>query len=112
MKFKVLISALLLSLAFNVNADMVVVEQAYEVALSDLRIPRNHAGTIAFKECDSCDYVMKRVNADTQYRLNGRSISLEKFRSALARVQDRDDQPVTVLHHLESDRVSAIAVNL
>jgi hypothetical protein len=112
MKFKVLISALLLSIAFAASADMRVVSQAYEVSLKDLRMPRNHGGTIAFKECDSCEYVMKRVNADTQYRLNGRSISLDKFRFAIGNVEDRKAQPVTVLHHLESDRVTVIAVNL
>lgn len=112
MKFKVLISTLLLSIAFAASADMRVVSQAYEVSLNDIRMPLNLAGTIEFKECDSCDYVMQRVNANTRYQLNGRSISLEEFRFAIEKVEDRKAPTVTVLHHLESDRVTMIAVNL
>ena len=112
MKFKVLISALLLSMALPAAADVTVVEKAYEVALSELRLPRNEAGTIAFKECEYCDYVTKRVTAHTQYRLNGKSISLAKFRTALERVQKRDEEAVTVLHHVESNKVTVVSVNL
>jgi hypothetical protein len=112
MNFKVSISTLLLSIAFTASADMRVISQAYEVSLEDLRMPRNFAGMIEFKECESCDYVMKRVNANTQYQLNGRSISLDKFRFAIGKVEDRKAPTVTVLHHLESDRVTMIAVNL
>ena len=112
MKFKVLISALLLSMALPVSADMVVIEEAYETALSEIRLPRNDAGTLAFKECDSCDYRTIRVTEATQYRLNGKSVSLGKFRFAIAKVDDRDEVAVTVLHHLKKNQVTKVSVNL
>ena len=112
MKFKVLITAIVLSLALPVAAQADVVVQAYEVALSDVRLPRVPNGTIAFKECDRCDYNVMRVGADTRYRLNGTVVRLAKFREVVAGVQDRDSEAVTVLHHIERNQVTEVSVNL
>ena len=112
MKFKVMIAAIVLSLALPVTAQADIVQTGYEVALSNVRLPRSSNGTIAFKECDRCDYVVLRVGADTRYRLNGKPVRLAKFREALATVQDRDGEAVTVLHHLERNQVTEVSVNL
>ena len=112
MKFKVLIAAALIGLALPAAAGNKLIQKAYEVALSDMRLPRVDGGTIAFKECDDCRYVRIRVGNGTTYRLNGQVLPLAKFRAALQRVEDRDDQPVTVLHHLELDLVTDVSVNL
>src|SRR5210317_667904 len=112
MKIKLLIAAALLCMAFPAAAEFTTVQKAYEIALSDLRLPRNKSGTIAFKECDSCDYMTVRVGADTRYTLNGEAVPLKKFREALSVVQNRDNQPVTVLRHIEQNQVTAVLVNL
>lgn len=112
MKFKVMITAMLLGMMLPAAADFTVVQEAYEVALSDIRLPRTESGTIAFKECDSCDYVTVRVGTDTVYRLNGNALSLGKFRAAVSSVEDRDSVPVTVLRHLERNQVTRVSVNL
>ena len=112
MKLTALITAALLCLALPATADFETVQEAYEIALSDLRLPRNPSGTIAFKECESCDYMTVRVGGDTNYTLNCKTVPLKKFREALSLVEDRDDQPVTVLRHLERNQVTAVFVNL
>ncbi len=112
MKLKLLIAAALLSLTLPAVADFKQVAAAYEVALSDVRLPRADGGTIAFKECSTCEYRRIRVGADVSYRLNGKSVSLKQFREAMATVQDREAEAVTVLHHLERNQVTAVSVNL
>ncbi|MCO4812062.1 MAG: hypothetical protein KC572_10695 [Gammaproteobacteria bacterium] len=112
MKLKVLISLVLLSLALPAAADMRIVQNAYEIALSDLRLPRAEGGTIAFKECGTCDYVRLRVAADTRYQINGKAVPLDKFREAMAEVGDPGREAVTVLHHLKRNQVTAVSVNL
>jgi hypothetical protein len=112
MKLKVLIAAVLLSLALPATADMTVVEKAYEISLDNLRLPRAEAGTVAFKECGRCEYVRMRVGTETRYQINGRSVPLSKFRTALSEVQDRDSKAVTVIHHLKRNQVTAVSVNL
>ena len=112
MKTKLLIAIAIMGLALPVAADFTTVQLAYEVALSDVRLPRNEKGTIAFKECDDCEYKTKRVSADVHYRVDGRSVSLEKFREMTDRVADRDNEAVTILHHLEDNRVTEVSVYL
>ncbi len=112
MKFKVLIAAIALSLALPVAAHAEVVQTAYEVALSDVRLPRTPNGTIAFKECRRCDYNVMRVGGDTRYRLNGTLVRLVKFREALSSAPNRDTEAVTILHHLERNQVTEVSVNL
>ena len=112
MKLKVLITAALLSLALPAAADFKQVQEAYEVALSDLRLPRAHGGTIAFKECSTCEYRRVRVGSDMRYRLNDKEISLKAFRDAMATVEDRESKAVTVLYPLERKQVTAVSVYL
>lgn len=112
MKFKVLIAAIILGLALPVAAQFRTIQEAYEVQLSDLRLPHNEVGTVAFKTCDDCPYQTKRVNGNTQWILDGESMSLTKFRKGLRALTDRDNTAVTVLHHLEEDRVTRVSVHL
>ena len=112
MKLKVLISAILLSIAMPAMADWAVIQEAYEVDLDELRLPRNESGTIAFKTCESCDYMTKRVNSTTQYKLNGKPISLAKLQGAISEVANRSEKSAIVLHHLKKDQVTAVSVYL
>lgn len=112
MRLNLVIAVTLLWLALPAAADFTTVEQAYEVALSNVRLPQSESGTIAFKTCDSCDYRTERVAPETRYLVNGRAMPLQKFRIALSRVADRDAEAVTVLHHLKDDRVTEVSVYL
>ena len=110
MKFKVLIAALVLGFALPAMADFKTVAEAHEVSLTDLRVPQSESGTVTFKTCDDCSYLTKRVNKDTQWILNGNALPLAKFRRGVLSITDRDAASVTVLHHLERDRVLRVEV--
>jgi hypothetical protein len=112
MKRKLFIAALMLGLALPAAADFVTIEQAYEVALSEIRLPRSENGTIAFKACDTCNFETKLVDGNTRWLVNGRAVSLEKFREAVEGVVDRDNEAVSISHHLEKNRVTAVSVYL
>lgn len=112
MKTKILISVLLLAVALPASAEFRTVQRAYEVNLAEMRLPQNEAGTISYKSCNSCEFQTTRVNADTSWILNGRSVSLVKFREGVAAAEDRSKATVTVLHHLEKDRITKVTVTL
>lgn len=111
MKFKVLIAALSLVLALPVAAQIQSVTAASELSVADLRLPQNTVGTLGFKPCDECSYVTKRVDGNTEWVFDGSRMSLEKFRRNLRTVTDRSNTPVTVMHHLEDDRVIRVSVH-
>ncbi|NIS89951.1 MAG: hypothetical protein GTN98_07695 [Woeseiaceae bacterium] len=110
MKIKMIVTALLLSLSITVAAQFVTTAEAYEVALSDVRLPNNEVGTIGFKRCPDCDFETRRVNRGTVYEFNGQSMSLEKFKRSLGTVDRSKNIPVQVLHHLESNQVTKVWV--
>jgi len=112
MKIKILITALVLTLALPAAAEFTTVQLAHEVALSDLRLPSHLSGTIGFKGCSTCEYRTERVSESTRYMVNGRSVPLDKFRSTVSRIRNRSEQAVTVLHHLEDDVVTQVSISL
>jgi hypothetical protein len=111
MRFAVLIASITLALSLPSMAQFRTIAEAYEVRLSDLRLPQSEGGTVAYKSCDACAYESKLVSDDVQWVFDGRSLSLEEFRRNLAAVTDRENTPVMVMHHLESDRVTRVSVH-
>lgn len=107
---KTLTIAILLCFGVPAAAEFVLVSEAHEVALRDLRLPGNANGTLSFKPCETCDYQTVRVTAATEYEANDRLYPLQEFRSQLENVSNPTEVTVTVLHHLESDTIKAVCV--
>ena len=110
--FNRFVMTLLLALSLSATADFVTLERAYEVPLSLYRAPATSAGSLAFKQCDHCDLRVIRVTAGTRYVFNKEQLELAEFRQALAGLSDRSHKFVIVLHHLESDTVTSVTLNL
>lgn len=110
MTIRTLLAALLVCLSVPAAADFVLVSKAYEVTLSELRLPGTANGTVTFRECETCDWHTIRVNAATRYEVNDQPLTLEDLRKGLEDVRNPSAVPVTVLHHLESDTIKAIRV--
>ncbi len=100
----------LLGLSLAAAADFRTITEAYEVDLSDLRLPRSENGNLTFKQCSDCEAQTLRVTSKTRYVLNDRDVALAEFKEQLERVRNRKDQIVSVLHHLESNTIKAIKV--
>ena len=112
MKNKILITVFALVIALPAAAQFRTIAEAHEIRLSEIRLPQSDSGTIAFKACDDCPYLTKRVGADTQWMINGNSVGLRKFRAGIARIVERKEVWATVLHHLEEDRVTQVAITV
>ncbi len=100
----------ILGLSISATADFRTITEAYEVDLSDLRLPRSENGKLTFKQCSDCEQETLRVTVQTRYLINDRDFTLVEFKKQLKRVRNRKDQSVAVLHHLESDTIKAIKV--
>ena len=109
MKFRLIITALLLTLALPASADFTTIVEGYEVSIANVRLPQTQSGTIAFKRCASCPYETKRVAADVSWEFNGKRQRLENFREQLAAIADRD-WVITVAHHLKRDEIVSVSV--
>lgn len=112
MKLKLIFAAMMLGLAMPAAADFETSAEAHETYLVDVRLPQSITGTIAFRTCDTCQFRTERVDGNTRWVIDGRAMSLKRFRAAIQRGVDRTSDPVTVLHHLERDRVIEVSVHI
>ena len=112
MHIRKLLVLVLLGLSLSAVADFTTITEAYEVALSDLRLPRNEGGMLTLKQCSDCESQTLRVTGKTRYVLNDRDFALAEFREQLRRVRKRKDETATVMHHLESNTITAVMVSL
>ncbi len=110
--YRKLLVLVLLGLSLSAAADLTTITAAYEVAVSDLRLPGSENGTLTFKRCSDCEAQTLRVTDKTHYVLNDRDLELAEFKKQLRRVRNRKTEAATVMHHLESNTITAINVNL
>ena len=96
----------------NAAADFTTITAAYEVAIGDLRLPGTEGGTLTFKQCSDCELQTLRVTGKTRYVLNERDLELAEFKKQLGSVRNRRDEAATVMHHLESNTITAVMVSL
>ncbi len=108
MHIRRLLILVVLGLSLAAAADFRTITEAYEVDLSDLRLPGSENGTLTFKRCSDCEAQTLRVTGKTRYVINDRDFALSEFKEQLKRVRNRKDQNASVLHHLESNTIKAI----
>lgn len=105
-----LLVLILLGLSMSAAADFRTITEAYEVLLSDLRLPGSETGTLTFAQCATCEVQTVRVTGNTRYVINNRDVALADFRKQLKGVGIKNDLNVSVLHHLESNTIKAVKV--
>ena len=103
---------ILLSSAAPASADFKTIALASEVALSDLTSPASENGIVSFRKCPDCEVQTVRVTEQTRYVVDGKSVELADFRKRIALVNDRERATAIVMHHLESDTVTSISVDI
>ena len=112
MKMRVTTACVLLMLSLPVAAEFKTVSLAYEITLSDFRVPATPSSGVILRECADCEMRAIRVTPHTRYLVNGQAVELKDFRKAVFQVRDRQNTFLTVLHHLESDIVVSVAVTI
>ncbi len=110
MRIRAFVFVVLTSVSFTALAENYIVSQAYEIAVAELRLPASDDGSVTFRDCGTCIIQTIRVTPETRYLLNGRYLSLAKFRREVARIVDQRKNIATVIHHLESDLIVEIQV--
>lgn len=110
MRIQTVVIILLASMSFAASAENYIINQAYEIAVDELRLPGNIVGTVSFRDCNSCAQQTIPVTTSTRYVLNNRDVSLVDFRLALNTIADKSTNIATVIHHLQSNTIVALHV--
>ncbi len=110
--YRKLLILVLLGPSLLAAADLTTITAAYEVAVSNLRLPGSANGTLTFKQGPDCEAQTLRVTSKTRYVVNDRGVALAEFKNQLRRVRNRRTEAATVMHHLKSNTITAVSVNL
>ncbi len=112
MKIKLIITTILVVLAFPALADFETVSRAYEVNASSLTVPPSQNSRISFNQCEDCETTTVRLTSKTRYSVNGRTVRFDRFREAVQSARQSDQAGVFLLHHLQSDAVLSVSIIL
>ena len=112
MKMRRLLPALLICACLPAMAQFRTVERAIEVALSDMQVPSSTSGSLIFKECANCESSLIPMSSSTRFVVNGETVGLKAFRDNVLGISDRARVTVVVMHHLESNTVTAVSVRI
>lgn len=89
-----------------------LLEGSYELILDEVTLPDSTAGTIIFRECDTCERRSLRVTSGTRYFVNGVELPFTDFklRAEALRNNDDDAKGVYVYYDLETTNVTRLRV--
>ncbi len=109
MKTKLFLTAMALMLSVTAVADFKLITEGAETLLGDVRLPRNDLGTIAYRPCEECEIVTRRVAPDARWEINGQAVTLPEFRKRTEKLINQNDHSVTVTRHIESNRITLVS---
>lgn len=109
MHIRKVLTLILLGLSLSAAAELRTITEVYEVDQSNVRLPAIPGGTVSIKTCSECDVRTLRMQRDARFVLNGKDVTLLKFKNA---VENREDLIIDVVHHLESNTITALMVRV
>ncbi len=90
-------------------------EDAYELVLGEVSLPRGDTGTVIFKPCPTCTTTSMRVTRATTYFVNGAPLAFPDFLEAAEAIRrmSRGSQNTAVylFFDIESRRINRLAVD-
>ncbi len=90
-------------------------EDAYELVLGEVRLPRGVTGSVIFRACPTCTTTSLRVTRATTYFVNGAPLEFPEFLAAVQAIRQTDggnrNTAVYVFLDIESRRVNRLQVD-
>ena len=111
------ISIVALSMATNAWAYRVLeqLEDAHELTLGQITLPRSETGSISFRTCETCADEFLNVTTATRYQRSGEIMTLSEFVAAVNEIRSLNSrtQPalIYVFFNVESKRVTRIELD-
>ncbi len=94
---------------------IVQTEDAYELALGEVSLPRGDTGSVIFKPCPTCRTTSMRVTQATAYFVNGAPLALPDFLEAAEAIRRMSggnrNTAVYLFFDIESRRISRLKID-
>ena len=94
---------------------IVQTEDALELALGEVSLPRGDTGSVIFRLCPACTTTSMRVTEATAYFVNGTPLALPEFLEAAEAIREmyrgNQNTAVYVFFNIESRRISRLKID-
>ncbi len=94
---------------------IVQTEDAYELVLGEVSLPRGDTGTVIFKPCPTCTTTSMRVTLATSYIVNGTPLAFPDFLKAAEAIRrmggGNRNTAVYLFFDIESRQINRLAVD-
>ena len=91
------------------------VEDAYELVLGEVILPRGVSSSLIIRPCSDCMTTSLRVNRETAYFVNGATMEFPDFIKAAEAIRDMDDgnqnTAVYVFFDIESRQINRLMLD-
>jgi hypothetical protein len=112
MKYKIIITALMLAFTLPALADFVTISRAYELEPEHVNIPLSPGSSMLFRNCDECEITSGQLTAQTRFSVDGETVDFLDFCDALRLAKQSETSGVFLQHHLESNAIESVSVSL
>ena len=90
-------------------------QDAYELVLGEVSLPRGDTGSVIFKPCPTCTTTSLRVTRATTYFVNGAPLALPDFLAAAEAIRQlnggNQDTDVYIFFDIESRRITRLVLD-
>ena len=105
---KILLTAVALMTIASANA----APEAYELNLTDIRLPVSVSGMVTFRACDDCRFQQALAVEDARWVLNGSPTTFDGLREGIARATRPARSSVTLTYDEDANRITKIKVTV
>ena len=110
MKYRVIISSLVMALTAPALADFVTASRVYELEPDLVHIPLSPGSSLRYSNCEGCGTISGQLTTRTRFRVDGKTVSFEEFCNAVKQARRTEHSGVFLQHHLESDEIGSVSV--
>lgn len=105
--------ALTLVISIEAQATLERIEEAFELDLTQVTLPRHEAGRVVIRQCSACQAVVLRVDENTTYHIGHRrnAVPLQDLIEAAASTTRRKEALLYVMYSTVSGVVTRITLS-
>ena len=113
MTVRVILIAALLLVAQPALSQIVTAVAAMEASPANMILPGGTDGMMTFRPCDGdcdADYIRVRLNANTRFTVNGKTVEFAEFRREFASIKRNPESYALVTYETKTNTVTSIQI--
>jgi hypothetical protein len=112
MKYRIIITALIMVFTLPALADFVTISRAYELEPELVNIPLSPSSSMLFSNCSGCEITSGQLTTQTRFSVDAKTVDFDEFCDAMRLAKQSEHSGIFLQHHLESNTIVSVSVSL